>query len=362
MQIGSECFRDEQLCYMIESAQNLGKCEITGKDNCFVYDTDRDSYLEEYIEEIIDAFTVAKYMRVNEDDSRVGYISSFLCSWNLFSVEAEKIQKIICAICGQRYHDAPELFNERVTIRELFSPDEMEHKCILKMYSWSDFCYNIKHVNRFYSQQFNLKQLNTLLENMVFDIPAGTLNLYRSRICNEENYLNGYSKGNMGAPPINLTAAGRTNSEGIQCLYLASDENTTFHEVRARDNDHVSLGEFNQEKDIRIVDLSMFDKIGPFSVPDFDMTWFAINIDIIRKIGNEIAMPMRRFDSVLDYIPTQYICDYIKHLGYDGIRYKSTLSDGGINYAVFDEKKFKCVNVKLVHIENIQYEWHYVSK
>lgn len=46
----------------------------------------------------------------------------------------------------------------------------------------------------------------------------------------------------------------------------------------------------------------MFDKIGPFSVPDFDMTWFAINIDIIRKIGNEVAMPMRRFDSVLDYI------------------------------------------------------------
>jgi len=73
-------------------------------------------------------------------------------------------------------------------------------------------------------------------------------------------------------------------------------------------------------------------------------------------------MPMRRFDSVLDYIPTQYICDFVKHLGYDGIRYKSTLSEGGVNYAIFDEKKFECVDVKVVHIENMQYEWHYLSK
>ena len=103
--------------------------------------------------------------------------------------------------------------------------------------------------------------------------------------------------------------------------------------------------------------ISLFDKIGPFSIPDFDMTWFAINIDIIRKIGNEVAMPMRRFDRALDYVPTQYICDYVKHLGYDGIRYKSTLVEGGINYAIFDEKKFDCVGVKVVHIGNIHYEW-----
>ena len=47
MQIGSECFKDEQLCYMIESAQKLGRCDITGRDNCFVYDTDKDFYLKE---------------------------------------------------------------------------------------------------------------------------------------------------------------------------------------------------------------------------------------------------------------------------------------------------------------------------
>ena len=44
-------------------------------------------------------------------------------------------------------------------------------------------------------------------------------------------------------------------------------------------------------------------------------------------------------------------------MGYDGIRYKSTLVEGGINYAIFDEKKFDCVGVKVVHIGNIHYEW-----
>ena len=48
-------------------------------------------------------------------------------------------KKIIKAICSQRYQDEPELFDEKVTIRELFSADEMERKCILKTYSWDDF-------------------------------------------------------------------------------------------------------------------------------------------------------------------------------------------------------------------------------
>lgn len=300
---------------------------------------------------------LAKHLRVSETDARVGYLHTFLARWKVFKVDEKSIQKIIKAICSQRYQDEPELFDAKVTIRELFSADEMERKCILKTYSWDDFCYNIKHVNRFHSQQVNFRELKNLLDNMLVDIPAGSLTLYRSRICDEESYLKGYSNKKMGVPPVPLTTAGRTNSEGIQCLYLASDEETTFHEVRARDNDHVSVGEFCQIKDLKIVDLSLFDKIGPFSIPDFDMTWFAINIDIIRKIGNEVAMPMRRFDRALDYVPTQYICDYVKHLGYDGIRYKSTLVEGGINYAIFDEKKFDCVGVKVVHIGNIHYEW-----
>ena len=77
MQIGSECFKDEQLCYMIESAQKLGRCNITGRDNCFVYDTDKDFYLKESIQEHIDVFTVTKLMGDDQEDYRVSYIRTF---------------------------------------------------------------------------------------------------------------------------------------------------------------------------------------------------------------------------------------------------------------------------------------------
>ena len=75
----------------------------------------------------------------------------------------------------------------------------MEQQCILKTYNWDDFCYNIKHVNRFHSQQVNFDQLENLLKNMVIDIPKGTLKLFRSRICDEDSYTSGYSTRKMGS-------------------------------------------------------------------------------------------------------------------------------------------------------------------
>lgn len=357
MQIGLECFKDEQLCSMIESNGRIGNCDITYKKNCVIYDTDNDDYLEEYFEEIIDIFTVAKYLKIDESDRRVRYLSDFLITWDMFNVETGDIQKILIAICKNRYSIEENLFTEKVTIGELFSADDLERNSLLKTYTWEDFCYSIKHINRYHSQQVNFAQLDKLLENIRINIPKGSLKLYRARICDEKSYMSGYLTTQMGAPPVQFASSGRSNSEGIQCLYLASDAVTTFHEVRAREHDHITVGVFEHNKDLDLVDLSLFDKIGPFSIPDFDMVWFAMNIEIIRKIGNEIAKPMRRFDGLLDYVPTQYICDYIKHLGYDGIKYKSTLSSGGCNYAIFKQKKFECVDVKLVEIESTDFAW-----
>lgn len=357
MQIGAKCFLDEQLKTMITDQERFGDCEIQNQKDCIVYDTKKDNYLEEYLEEIIDVFTVASHLGLKDQDSKTDYMRNYLKKWKLFSVDADEIQRIMVNICKERYKDEPKLFEDKVIIREVVSPDEMNQKCILKTYDWEAFCYNIKHVNRFHTDLVNFEQLKNLLGNMVIDIPKDTLRLFRSRICDEKHYILGYKKSEMGAPPTEFTSSGRTNSEGIQCLYLADKPETTFHEVRARDNDHVSVGEFRQKYDLWIIDFSLFDRMSPFLSTDFDITWLAINMEIIRKIGDEIAKPMRRFDKDLDYVPTQYICDYVKHLGYDGIKYKSTLMEDGVNYAIFDQRKFECVNVDVVTIENVQYKY-----
>ncbi|MFR3577005.1 MAG: hypothetical protein ACLTU2_10735 [Mediterraneibacter gnavus] len=49
MQIGLECFMDEQLSSMIASEARYGDCEIQQKTNCIIYDTEEDHYLEEYL-------------------------------------------------------------------------------------------------------------------------------------------------------------------------------------------------------------------------------------------------------------------------------------------------------------------------
>lgn len=357
MRIGLECFQDEQLRSMIISEHRLGRCDVYGRDDCIIYDTDEDSYLAESLAELLDVFTVAKRLNADDADDRVRYLGSFFKEWKLFSAEEAQIQEIVKAICSERYQEEPELFDEKVTIREFFSAEAMEKNCILENGKWDDFCYDIKHVNRFHSRQFNFEQLKKLLGILTIDIEKGTLRLFRSRICDERAYSDGFLTREMGAPPIEYATAGRTNSEGIPCLYLAADMETTFHEVRARDYDHVTVGEFIQTEDLKLVDFSLLDKIGPFSSPDFDKTWFAINIGIIRKIGDEVAKPMRRFDRTLDYIPTQYICDYIKYSGYDGIRFNSTLKNKGINYAVFDAGKLHCIKTEVIEINNVDYRY-----
>ena len=95
MQIGLECFMDEQISSMIASENRHGECEIQGKKECIVYDTNEDHYLEGYLEEIMDAFTVAKHLRVSETDARVGYLHTFLARWKVFKVDEKSIQKII---------------------------------------------------------------------------------------------------------------------------------------------------------------------------------------------------------------------------------------------------------------------------
>lgn len=357
MQIGLDCFKDEQLRSLIKSKSHYGDCEIKKTSNCIIYDTKIDFYLEENLKEVINVFSVASHINVQESDSRVAYLGTFLREWNIFNLSENEIQIVIKEIFHEKYQEEPALFEEKVTIRELFSPDFMEKNCVLRTYSWEDFCYNIKHINRFHVRLMNLELMKELFKNMALNIPKGSLRLFRSRICDETCYNDGYTKDGIGAPPISKTMSGRTNSEGIQCLYLTNDEESSFHEVRARDHDHVCVGKFLQMKDLNIVDLSLFDNIGPFSLPDFDMTWFAINIGIIRKIGNEVAKPMRRFDRIIDYVPTQYICDFIKHLGYDGIKFKSTFINQGINYAIFNDKTFECIETRVAKIRNVEYHW-----
>jgi len=76
----------------------------------------------------------------------------------------------------------------------------------------------------------------------------------------------------------------------------------------------------------------------------------------LKLISQEIAKPLRRHDSELDYLPTQYISDYIKSQGFDGVEYMSTMREGGFNLAVFAcNNSFSCTKTTVYRIKSISY-------
>lgn len=165
----------------------------------------------------------------------------------------------------------------------------------------------------------------------------------------------------MGAPPPDKATAGRANSAGISRLYLATNKQTALHELRAGAFDSITIGEFELLRDITVVDFKRLDKISPF-IEELDPRLLVINRECLNKINEEICKPLRKNDSTLDYLPTQYIVDLIQSFmnegecEYSGVEYKSTLNSDGVNLAIFDPTLFRCNTVKDYEVKELLYK------
>ena len=69
-----------------------------------------------------------------------------------------------------------------------------------------------------------------------------------------------------------------------------------------------------------------------------------------------MAKPMSRLDSDLDYLPTQYISDFAKFLGYDGVKYFSTFDKVSYNVALFDSSACDCTYHRNFLIGDLEYK------
>ena len=55
----------------------------------------------------------------------------------------------------------------------------------------------------------------------------------------------------------------------------------------------------------------------------------------MNRLGSELTTPVLPTSAAIDYIPSQYLCEFIKKSGFDGVVYDSAVTDG-INVALFD--------------------------
>lgn len=166
----------------------------------------------------------------------------------------------------------------------------------------------------------------------------------------------------MGAPETGKSSDGRANSRGIRCLYLGDSKETTIYETRVGKYDRVCIGTFSLKEDIVVVDFKSINKISPFTEGIIDnITELAVNKQYLEKINIEMSKIMRRKDDVLDYLPTQYITDFVKSIEnegvsiYSGIEYKSVMNDKGYNLAIFNPDLFECEEVNTVNITQLNY-------
>ena len=353
------CFRDKEVASIIRSVSTgiVGTCPTCQKRNAYLYDTATQSELTPYFEELLNIYSPASALpETYPKAERRSLIDDLSERWDIFAdIPRSKIYDILTAICHDLYSDIPELFDGTIGIPELYDSDYLKEHALLKNNDWDAFVNEIKTKNRFHSKLINFDILEKYCSFIRKIYKAGEV-FYRARISEHS----GFPPEEMSAPPAGMSSEGRANARGITCLYIANDVDTTLHEVRAGVFDYVSVGLFRLKRDITVVDLKAINGISPF-VEGLEYLDHAINKQYLERLDAEMSKSLRKSDSTLDYVPTQYIVDFIKSIEhndeqeYDGIEYNSTTNLGGYNLAIFDPELFECVSVDVYDIEKLQY-------
>lgn len=345
-----KCFKDPEIKAIICGNNKRGKCDFCHRENVYICELENEDNLRANFESLFNIYTPIDEIGYDYPKEKADLLKNILCSqWSIFHLDPDSVYKFLITLLPERYSEQPELFDKPVGISGSMDESYLKKYSMLGIYQWEDFVEEIKKENRFHTNIINKDILKNILGAICKRYKAGQ-KFYRARIW-ETKYR--YEKDAMGAPPAGKASAGRANSEGISRLYLANSIDTTLHETRARVNDYATVATFQLLEDIEVVDLATIDKISPFK--GIDSSLLAINLPHLRKIGYEISKPLRRHDSPLDYLPTQYISDYIKSIGFSGIEYKSTMCKNGINFAFFDEMLFECIATENYDIDSLTY-------
>jgi RES domain len=176
---------------------------------------------------------------------------------------------------------------------------------------------------------------------------------YRARIRSGDET---YAIDKMGAPPKRLASHGRANPAGIPYLYLGSKPETAVAEIRPHTGEIACVAEF-AVPEIQAVDLRSPRKlVSPFILEDASaIGQLRADLPFLERLGEELTRPVLPSGAAIDYIPSQYLCEFIKKSGFDGVVYRSSVSDG-INLALFNPSEAIGGGVKLYNVSRVSVE------
>lgn len=130
-------------------------------------------------------------------------------------------------------------------------------------------------------------------------------------------------------PPIGKSPSQRNNYKGASYLYLSEDKYTACAEVRPEISSLISLADFEVLRPLSIIDLANEQRIQLELSSGNKLIHFPT---LISSIMYQFSVPVA---DEKDYYPSQYISDFIRKFGFDGIRYRS-MNSQGLCYTLFN--------------------------
>lgn len=157
-------------------------------------------------------------------------------------------------------------------------------------------------------------------------------------------------------PRKDLAREGRANPKGISYLYLSNRKEIALSEVRPWIGSFISIAQFKAQRNLRIVDFSTDPPLRrritvPYEIPPEQWdhaVWYSID--------HAFREPVTANDEVADYTATQFLAEFFKSEGFDGVAYQSAFQkpgEQGHNLVLFDLDAAQLVNNALVTITAI---------
>jgi hypothetical protein len=318
MKCCANCFGDPHLesVVILNCGVDVGECPQCGTGDATLVSC-RD--LKEYFELVTGIY--------QPDENGKNLVEWLREDWALFDREriSDANAKLLLA----------EILDDTEIVRRKFVPSDAGHTDVLK--TWQTVRSELMHQNRFFPktvEDLDLDRVEGLLTHLQINMSDVASEWFRSRIQDGDRP---FSAKEMGAPPKDRAGHGRANPAGIPYLYLASDLRTAVSEVRPHPGEIACVAAFSVSGALSLVDLRQPRiTVSPFSLSsESAVAQMREDVNFLEHFGDELTRPVVPQAAAIDYIPSQYLCEFIKGCGYDGVVYRSSVGTG-INIALFE--------------------------
>ena len=320
----SNCFKDKFLeKQIVKFSDKIGTCDYCESTNVAIINAIQ---LQDFFEEIIDIY------EINDTGMMLSEILEL--DWKMFNINRHIANSLIAEI----------LNNQEILTQKYINTLEKTSSDV-----WENFKQELKHNNRYFpnDREFNKDSLKETIE--YFESFDYTKEVFRGRINNTNEII---PQEEMGKPPCEIASQGRANPVGISYLYVASDEETAISEIRPDKGDIVTMAKIILPENLRFLDIrSPKNTISPFDFSDNVLEALYRDIDLLERFGEELSKPVLPRKAHLEYLASQYLTELVKHYGFDGLLYKSSVGSG-YNIVIFNDIDIEFIELKRYNINN----------